>query len=1076
MTKKIFLSLMAVLGLFLSAHAQEREITGSVKDHAGAGIVGATILVEGTTKGTTSGADGSFSIKAAPDNVLVVSFMGYQSHTIKVGTQTRIDVVLKENTQAIDDVIVVAFGTAKKEAFTGSATVIKSDDIAKSQQSNVAQALAGKVAGVQLTNTSGQPGESPTIRIRGFSSLNAGNDPLWIVDGMPYSGDLNNLNPSDIESMTVLKDAASNSLYGARGANGVVMITTKKAKSQEAHVTIDAKWGVNSRAVQDYAYITNPAQFYELHYSALKNYYVNSGMSVGEAHLRANTNLTANANDGGLGYMVYTVPSGQEFIGINGKVNPAATLGRRLVYEGKEYYIRPDDWTDAAFRSSLRQEYNASISGQTGNASIYGSFGYLNNEGIAYNSDMDRYTARLRVDYQAKKWLKFSANANYTHFRYNQIDDSGAGNSSGNVFAYTTAVGPIYPLYIRDGEGNVMYNEDGIKLYDYGNGDNAGMERSLFPNSNALSDSRLNKQEAEGNAFNGTGYIDVTFLKDFKFTFNAGVSLDETRSTSVTNPWFGQFASEKGMVSKGHQRNFDLNLQQILNYTKQIGSHNINVMLGHESYQNRIYTLSATKSNMLTQENDELAGAIIDKQGAGSYRVEYNNEGYFARVMYDYAGKYFASASYRRDASSRFHPDHRWGNFWSLGAAWIINRESWFNASWVNMLKVKASYGSQGNDNLGSKAESYYRYTDYREILSSGDGVTSVLYQKGNPDITWETNANLNVGVEFGLWDNRLSGSIDVFNRKTTDMLFELATPIESGYTTIFTNIGDMVNRGLEIELNADLIRTKNLVWDFSLNMTHYKNKVTHLPEQFKNNTTADGKHVGRWQDTKFLTEGESVFSFYVPTYAGVDPETGKSLWYTYKTDDAGNKERIKTSDYSVASQEGREMHGDALPDVYGGFGTSLRFYGVDFSIGFTYQLGGQVLDQGYRFYMNSPAGTSTGNNYHHDLLNSWTPENSGSNIPRFAYNDSNQAAVSDRFLTSASYLNIQNITLGYTLPKRITRKFLVENLRIYLACDNVWYWSKRQGLDPRQSINGITNPYYYAPIRTFSGGVTVTF
>lgn len=661
MTKKIFLSLMAVLGLLLSAHAQEREITGSVKDHAGAGIVGATILVEGTTKGTTSGADGSFSIKAAPDNVLVVSFMGYQSHTIKVGTQTRIDVVLKENTQAIDDVIVVAFGTAKKEAFTGSATVIKSDDIVKSQQSNVAQALAGKVAGVQLTNTSGQPGESPKIRIRGFSSLNAGNDPLWIVDGMPYSGDLNNLNPSDIESMTVLKDAASNSLYGARGANGVVMITTKKAKSQEAHVTIDAKWGVNSRAVQDYAYITNPAQFYELHYSALKNYYVNSGMSVGEAHLRANTNLTANANDGGLGYMVYTVPSGQEFIGINGKVNPAATLGRRLVYEGKEYYIRPDDWTDAAFRSSLRQEYNASISGQTGNASIYGSFGYLNNEGIAYNSDMDRYTARLRVDYQAKKWLKFGANANYTHFRYNQIDDSGAGNSSGNVFAYTTAVGPIYPLYIRDGEGNVMYNEDGIKLYDYGNGDNAGMERSLFPNSNALSDSRLNKQEAEGNAFNGTGYIDVTFLKDFKFTFNAGVSLDETRSTSVTNPWFGQFASEKGMVSKGHQRNFDLNLQQILNYTKQIGSHNINVMLGHESYQNRIYTLSATKSNMLTQENDELAGAIIDKQGAGSYRVEYNNEGYFARVMYDYAGKYFASASYRRDASSRFHPDHRWG-------------------------------------------------------------------------------------------------------------------------------------------------------------------------------------------------------------------------------------------------------------------------------------------------------------------------------------------------------------------------------------------------------------------------------
>ena len=493
-------------------------------------------------------------------------------------------------------------------------------------------------------------------------------------------------------------------------------------------------------------------------------------------------------------------------------------------------------------------------------------------------------------------------------------------------------------------------------------------------------------------------------------------------------------------------------------------------------YNRKSYGLYGSKTMMFSPDNTELSGAVVDSSRSGSSVLEYNNEGYFFRGQYDYDNRIYFSGSYRRDASSRFHPDHRWGNFWSLGAAWIINRESWFNASWVNMLKVKASYGSQGNDNLGSRAESYYRYTDYREILSSGDGVTSVLYQKGNPDITWETNANLNVGVEFGFWDNRLSGSIDVFNRKTTDMLFELATPIESGYTTIFTNIGDMVNRGLEIELNADLIRTKNLVWDFSLNMTHYKNKVTHLPEQFKNNTTADGKHVGRWQSTKFLTEGESVFSFYVPTYAGVDPETGKSLWYTYKTDDAGNKERIKTDDYSVASQEGREMHGDALPDVYGGFGTSLRFHGVDFSIGFTYQLGGQVLDQGYMFYMGSPAGTSTGNNYHHDLLNSWTPENSGSNIPRFAYNDSDQAAISDRFLTSASYLNIQNITLGYTLPKRITRKFLVENLRIYLACDNVWYWSKRQGLDPRQAINGITNPYYYAPIRTFSGGVTVTF
>ena len=1069
MTKKIFLSWMAVLGLLLSAHAQEREITGSVKDHAGAGIVGATIVVEGTTRGTTSGADGVFSIEAAPDNVLVVSFMGYQSHTIRVGSQTRIDVVLKEDTQAIDDVIVVAFGTAKKEAFTGSAAVIKSDDITKSQQSNVAQTLAGKVAGVQIANTSGQPGESPTIRIRGFSSLNAGNDPLWIVDGMPYSGDLNNLNPSDIESMTVLKDAASNALYGARGANGVVMITTKKAKSQEAHVTIDAKWGVNSRAVQDYAYITNPAQFYELHYSALKNYYMDSDMGAGEAHLRANETLTSSASGGGLGYMVYTVPSGQEFIGINGKVNPAATLGRRLVYEGKEYYVRPDDWTDAAFRSSLRQEYNASISGQTGNASIYGSFGYLNNEGIAYNSDMDRYTTRLRVDYQAKKWLKFGANANYTHFRYNQIDDSGAGNSSGNVFAYTTAVGPIYPLYIRDGEGNVMYNEDGIKLYDYGNGDNAGMERSLFTNSNALSESRLNKQESEGNAFNGTAYFDVTFLKDFKFTFNAGVTLDEMRSTIYYNPYFGQFVSEEGLLQKGHQRQLEYNTQQILNYTKQVGLHNINVMAGHEYYNSVLSTLAAAKSHMLTDDNDELAGAIIDKQNAASYRTEYNNEGYFARVMYDYENKYFFSASYRRDASSRFHTDHRWGNFWSLGGAWIITRESFMAGTekWLDNLKLKASIGSQGNDNIGD-----FRYTDTYSINNANGEVSTVFNAKGAKNITWETNSNFNAGVEFSFLRGTVSGGVEYFLRKTTDMLLSFPVAPSLGYSSYYANVGDMRNSGVEIELNFTPIRREHVQWDINLNMTHLRNKITMLPPE-RRNKQVEG-YYGYVSGTNFYGEGLPMYTFYMKKYAGVS-EDGKSMWYMDETDGKDNPtgKRVTTTEYAKASDY---LCGNPIPDLYGGFGTSFSYRGFDLSVAFTYQIGGLAYDSGYAAAMYSPANKSTGMNWHKDILKAWSPENPASNIPRLQYEDQDQNATSDRFLMDASYLNLQNINVGYTLPAKFTQKFGVDRLRIYLACENIWYWSKRQGFDPRYSYSGSTSQASYSPVRTISGGINIQF
>ncbi|WP_302380807.1 TonB-dependent receptor [uncultured Alistipes sp.] len=1067
MVRKLLITLTVMLGACLSAFAQQLQVTGTVKDHTGNPVAGATILVEGSTTGTTSNADGSYSITAPSDATLLVSFIGYQPQQIAVAGKSRIDITLKEDTQSIDDVIVVAFGTAKKEAFTGSATVIKSDDIAKSQQSNVAQALAGKVAGVQLTNSSGQPGAAPDIRIRGFSSLNAGNSPLWIVDGMPYSGDLNNLNPNDIESMTVLKDAASNALYGARGANGVVMITTKKAKSKDAIITVDAKWGVNSRAVKDYEYITNPAQFYETHYNALKSYYLDSGMSAMEAHLKANQNLIGSANDGGLGYMVYTVPEGQEFIGINGKVNPQATLGRRLVYEGKEYYVRPDDWTDAAFRTSLRQEYNISIAGSGDKTSVYASFGYLNNEGIAYNSDMDRFTTRLKLDYQAKDWLKMGANATYARFHYNQIDDDGSSGSSGNVFAYTTTIGPIYPLYIRDGNGNILYNEDGIKLYDYGQ--NAGMERSIFTNSNALSESRLNTQSSEGNAFNGTAYFDITFLKDFKFTFNAGVTLDETRSTIIKNPYFGQFASEEGLLSKGHSRQLEFNSQQILNYTKQIGQHNVNVMIGHEYYNANTYALSASKSHMLTGENDELAGAIIDKQGASSYRTEYNNEGYFARVMYDYANKYFFSASFRRDASSRFHPDHRWGNFWSLGGAWIISREDFManTQSWLDNLKLKASIGSQGNDNIGN-----FRYTNTYTIENANGEVSTVFNAKGAEDITWETNTNFNAGVEFSLLQGKISGGVEYFLRKTTDMLLSFPVPPSMGYSSYYANVGDMHNSGIEIELNYTPIRREKLQWDINLNMTHLRNRITMLPAE-RRNKVVEG-YEGYVSGTTFYGEGLPMYTFYMKKYAGVSDE-GKSMWYMDETDSEGNLtgRRVTTTEFAKATDY---LCGDPIPDLYGGFGTSLNFYGFDLSVAFTYQIGGLAYDSGYAAAMYSPANKSTGMNWHKDILNAWTPENSTSNIPRLQYEDQNQNAQSDRFLMDASYLNLQNINFGYTLPSKITQKFGVDRVRIYLACENVYYWSKRQGFDPRYSYSGATSQATYSPVRTISGGINIQF
>lgn len=1065
MVRKIVLSLIAVFVFLAYATAQNRQISGTVSDANGHPVAGATVIVDGTSLGTTTNTAGEYTLSAPVNGTLVVTFVGFEPQQLPIAGKTRINVTMKEDAQAIDDVIVVAFGTAKKEAFTGSAAVIKSDEIAKVQTSNVATALVGRVAGVQTSSTSGDLGKTPSIRVRGFSSINAGKEPLWIVDGMPYEGDLNNLNTNDIESMTVLKDAASNALYGARGANGVIMVTTKKAKSGDAVVTIDAKWGVNSKALEEYDVITSPAQYYETHFKALYGYYAQTNPAA-KAYALASSGLTSNGT-GGLGYNVYTVPEGQALIGTNGKLNPNATLGRKIIYNGQEYWLTPDDWIDEAYQSAFRQEYNVNISGATERSSFYASLGYLDNTGIIKSSALERYTARLKADYQAKKWLKVGGNMSYAHFsNSNGNSNEGSASSTANIFAFSAQMPPIYPVYIRDGSGRIMVDDNGYQMYDYGDKGNAGLTRPLLPGANGLQTSWLNKKKAEGNAFSGSGFVDISLYKGLKLTVNGSTNIDETRTTYLNNQYYGQFAEAGGTISKYHTRDIAYNLQQILNYNETFGKHNVGLMVGHEYYQKKYYYLSGTKSKLFSYDNEELGGAVVDGAGAHSYIDDYNSEGYFMRAQYDYAGRYFVSGSYRRDASSRFHPDHRWGNFWSVGAAWLLNQENWFDAPWVNLLKLKASYGSQGNDNIG-----YYLYTDTYSIENNNGEIAVLFGQKGNPNITWETNTNLNIGTEFGFWNNRLSGSVDFFNRKTSDMLFAFSVPSSLGYSSYYANVGDMVNRGVEVELNADLIRTKNVLWSFNLNLTHVKNEVTYLAPEHKS-TTVEG-YKGYIDGSYFVGEGLPLYTYYLRSYAGVDPETGASLWYKDVKGDDGKITRTKTSDYTSAT---RYLHDSAIPSVYGGFSTSVSAYGVDFSISFNYQIGGKVYDSGYASFMSSPYGTTVGTNYHKDIFKAWTPENKGSDIPRLQYGDQYTTSVSDRFLTDASYLNISNINVGYTLPSKITQKFGVQKLRVYLACDNVVYWSKRQGLDPRYSFTGATNFSNYSPIRTISGGVTVQF
>ena len=1058
---------MVLAGLSLSAGMAmaQTAVTGTVvSQDDGEPIIGASVRVVGHNNiGAVTDVDGHFSITlpkgASKLNVTYVGMEG-QEVTVKGG---RIKVALASDQRNLDEVMVVAYGTAKKSAFTGSAAVVKSDDISKLQVSNPVDALNGKVSGVQMYNSSGQPGaSSPSIKIRGISSINAGTSPLIIVDGAPYDGDLNSISSQDIESMTVLKDAASAALYGARGANGVILITTKNAKKGKSTITVDAKWGSNSRALPDYYTVKSPAKYYEMWYQNLNNYATNKlGYSADQAARFANNNLTAN-NTYGLGYNVYNVPAGEYLIGNNGKINPNATLGRVISYNGQDYTLLPDDWSDAAYRNGLRQEYTVTATGTTDVSNFYGSVNYLDNEGITDNSDYKRFTGRLKADYQLKPWLKVAGNMTYTHFNTSYLSSEGDSDDSGNVFALTQ-MAPIYPLYVRDGKGNIMYNKEaGIKSYDYGDGTIIGLTRPYFSQSNPLSDIQLNQSGYEGNTVNATGSAEIRFLNDFKFTTTNTVTSEETRSTQTVNPFFGQYASLNGSVSKAHVRNWSYNYQQLLNWGHSYGENNIEVMLGHEYYRLIGYSLTGSKSNMFDYRNGELANAVIAGT-QNSYVSDYNVEGYFGRALYNWSNRYFGSVSFRRDASSYFDPSHRWGNFFSFGGAWIISKEKWFNAPWVDELKFKASYGEQGNDAIGS-----YRYINTYSISNSNDEIAVSPNTLGNKNITWEKNANFNTGFEFSFWKGRLSGSVEYFYRKTSDMLFYFPIAPSFGYGGYYDNVGDMANSGVEVELNGDIIRTKDLVWSANLNMTAYKNKITKLPAE-RRSMTIDG--VGGYASGNyFYGQGQSIYNFYMPKYAGVDEKTGEALYWKDVKDTNGKVTgQEKTAEYSSATYH---LCGTALPKVYGGFGTSLSYKGLEVSVAFNYQLGGKVFDATYQQEMSGTRGGA----FHTDLLKAWTPENTNTNVPRFQFGDEYMAATSDRFLTSASYLALQNVNIAYNLPRVWINSLGIQNVKLYVAGDNLWLWSKRQGLDPRQSISGTSTAAYYSPIRSISGGLTVTF
>lgn len=1058
--------LMSLL-LAAAGHAMAQspgEIGGIVTDESGEPVIGAHVQLKGTKESVVTDINGRFAMpKAKRGEVMTIKYIGMETLTVKAAPGMKI--TMQSSEQKIDEVLVVAFGQQKKSSFTGSAGVVKSDLLEKKQLTNVFSGLQGEVAGVQMTNTSGSPTATPSFAIRGFGSINAGTSPLIIVDGAPYDGGWNNLNPNDVESITVLKDAASNALYGARGANGVIMVTTKRGSREKATITFDAKLGSNSRATVDYERINNPAAYYEAYYRALYNYNVRDrGMSAYDAHVAANGTLGQTGDKGGLGYIVYAVPDGQYLVGTNGRLNPNAALGNRVYHDGRFYTLTPDNWVDEAFRTGLRQEYNLNVTGGTEKMSFYASLGYLRNEGIVDCSDFDRYTARVKADYQAKPWLKLGANMNFTHTNQHDV-----GDGSQSLFDISTRFAPIYPVYLRDGDGNIMRDEHG-RMYDYGSGENGGMHRpsNLEPARNVLQTNALNANNTFANVMTLNGYADITPIEGLKLTVNGTVTNNEWKNTQTTQPFYGNTVTTTpgGEVDKTNYQTYTLNFQQIANYTRQFGRHNATIMLGHENYKYQYNYLFGSRQQMFSYfEAPELDAAVKELHNGGS-SSDYNTEGYFSRLMYDYDSRYYLQASYRRDASSRFHPDHRWGNFYSVGGAWIVSKEQWFSSSWVDMLKLKASWGQQGNDAIGD-----YRYTDTYYLSNFNGEVSFVQNTVGNPDITWETNSNFNIGVEFELLKRRITGSIEYFSRKTTDMLCFVNVPFSGGYAGSYDNVGDMVNQGIEVDLHFTPIRTKDIDWTINLNATHYKNKVTRLHPDNRGNLLEG--HPGYVNGSYFVGEGLPLHTFRLKRYAGVNAE-GQSTWYTYD-------EATKTMGTTTSSTSASYFNcGSPDPKLYGGLSTSLSLYGVDLSVTLNYSIGGRALDYGYQTLMGNPSSGNTGFSFHKDLLNAWSETNTGSDIPRFQYAvkdvDTNSNATSDRFLTNASTLTLQNVNIGYTLPKQLVAKIGLSNVRIYASGENLCYLSKRKGFDPRGSFWGSSSESSYAQVRTFTGGITIQF
>ena len=1189
MGKRFIMVLLALLTIGVQAFAQN-TVTGKVTDNSGEPVVGAGVQVKGTTTGVTTNLDGVFSVRAGSNATLVITSIGYKTAEVAVGNRTNINVVLDDDALFLDDVVVTGYNTqTRKKDLTGSITQISNKIIEAQNTSTVSRMLEGAVAGLNIASIDGQPGVDAGIRIRGVGSTQVNSSgALLVIDGVAVDQNLSNtlsqLNAQDIASVTVLKDAASTAIYGSKGANGVVLITTKSGHSGKTKISFSAKVGIVTTAGFDVGAIDTAKDHYEYVWQSIYNSYrygvdgsggpkkvngayttnaLNPAITHEEAALFASQHLfnyVGSNTDFGqntLGNnMAYYVPgavyvktgtsstmTGAYLVGLDGKLNPDA----KLLYN--------ETYSDYLLQAKARQEYNVSANGGNDKTTYFLSLNYFKDRSPLPSSAFQRITGRVKLDTWITDWLKVGANVSYAKTKTNYQPSNtwqarNAGSSQANYVRYM-AISPIVSVYARDMWGNLKYyngvkqvNRNATYCSDSPVGPVAGGGGSGYPGYGSfdvfyMRDNDIRQHEA--NTMNSRIYAEIPFLQHFKF--RTDLSYDtvndlETRYLNGTSS--SRVASNKGGFMKQNNTYNITNVQTQLTYNQDFGKHHVDAqaLFEDDDYEYEMVRYASTYEfipGFISSANFVGKSIAVSGMSANGYGHDIKRlRSYLARANYIYDDRYFLSASIRRDGSSKFrYSENRWGTFWSLGAGWRFSNEAFMEGtqSWLTNGKLRASYGVIGNQNYLGNYSGYTTWT-YGGVYSSATngsgtptGYTLSMGALVNDSLTWENTHTTDIGIDLTFLD-RIDVTFDWYNRLTVNSFYnQPVSRAATGQTSLMQNCAQIQNRGIELDINSDIIRTRDWRWNVGLNLTHYTTILKDLPDEVIEATGTVNKEFypnGTWlakgdvwsgstgtygagssSDTFYLRGvGRDWYNIYMHRYMGVDQETGLPLYLHRVTQadlDAGlypgkkPGDGVKTTDYALS--DFWEV-GSAIPDVIGGFNTTLTWKNWSLSANFAFQLGGKFYS--HEYVQNLYNGTNNqgkgGRLVSKELVgNTWTPDNKDAYFPMQWYpSGSNQYFTgtsangtnwkfTDIALFTASYLRLKNITLGYNVPEKFLNKVtggVVSSMRIFASGDNVFLLAAHKGIDPALSATGghEIGPYVYPNIQSFTLGVNVDF